>query len=108
MKNWAARLDEIIARADRTNLGTAWRKTARTGALPNDFDARAYVVRFLMSCAAIEELDGGPGRELRANYWRQLVTLAAAGNDEAAATLAKLIPHIPNQHGVSSELLARI
>lgn len=108
MKNWPARLDAIIAAADRTNLGTAWRNTHRTGALPNDFDARSYVVQFLLSCADIEELDGGPGREHRANYWRRLVTLAASGDDDAAATLRELIPHLPQQHGISAELLDHI
>jgi hypothetical protein len=67
----------------------------------------------LLSCADVEELDGGPGREDRANYWRRLVTLAAmqrgeSASEDAAAQLAKLIPHIPQQHGISAELLDRI
>jgi hypothetical protein len=102
-----ARLDELEAR-NETDCGGAWRTTGTTGQLPVAPTERAYVVQFLLSCADVEELDGGHGREHRANYWRRLVTLAASGDEDAAATLAKLLPHLHKQHGISAALLDQI
>ena len=102
------RLAALEQQSQATDCAGAWRTTGETGSLPTSPTERAYVLQFLLSCADIEELDGGPGREHRANYWRRLVTLAASGDEDAAAQLAKLIPHIPQQHGISAELLDRI
>jgi hypothetical protein len=102
-----ARLDELETK-HATDFAGAWRTTGATGLLPSAPTERAYVVQFLLSCADVEELDGAHGREHRANYWRRLVTLAASGDDDAAATLAKLLPHLPQQHGISAALLDHV
>lgn len=102
------RLAALEQQSQATDCAGAWRTTGKTGSLPTSPAERAYVIQFLLSCADVEELDGGPGREHRAEYWRRLVTLAASGDDDASAQLAKLLPHLPTQHGISSELLDHI
>jgi hypothetical protein len=107
-----ARLDELETK-HATDFAGAWRTTGATGLLPSAPTERAYVVQFLLSCADVEELDGAHGREHRANYWRRLVTLAEiqvrhAEHDDAAAKLAKCIPHLHEQHGISAALLDHI
>ncbi|MEI6130258.1 MAG: hypothetical protein WCR59_09365 [Planctomycetota bacterium] len=107
-----ARLDELEAR-NETDCGGAWRTTGTTGQLPTAPTERAYVIQLLLSCADVEELDGAHGREHRANYWRRLVTLADIQvrhneHDDAAATLARCIPHLHEQHGISAALLEHI